>query len=335
MIWLSWRQFRTQGAAVAVILVVAAVGLVLTTPDVIAGATVFDQLTPTDRTVFFAGVVVLAVAPALIGAFWGAPLLARELEAGTHRLAWNQSVTRTRWLATRLGLTTLAAAVAVGVLSLAVSWWAGPVDGVISDSRGSLPGRITPVTFAMRGVAPPAYGVFALVLGVAAGLVLRRTVAAMAVTLVVYTLVQVAVPLWVRPHLAPPVRQTVAISLETLDGIGLRGGDPPKVQLTLQTGSLGAWVLQNRTVDAGGRAVPTLPSWFGQCLPPPSMDGPRSGQPPMLESCLQRLSDLGYQQEVVYQPASRFWRLQWAETGVFLGLSGLLAGFCFWRVRRI
>ena len=46
----------------------------------------------------------VALAPAVIGAFWGAPLVARELEAGTHRLVWNQSVTRTRWLATKLGV---------------------------------------------------------------------------------------------------------------------------------------------------------------------------------------------------------------------------------------
>ena len=41
--------------------------------------------------------------PALIGAFWGAPLITREFEAGTFRLAWNQSVTRARWLAIKLG----------------------------------------------------------------------------------------------------------------------------------------------------------------------------------------------------------------------------------------
>jgi ABC-type transport system involved in multi-copper enzyme maturation permease subunit len=34
--------------------------------------------------------------PALLGMFWGAPLIARELESGTYRLAWTQSVTRRR-----------------------------------------------------------------------------------------------------------------------------------------------------------------------------------------------------------------------------------------------
>ena len=119
----------------------------------------------------------LGAAPAVIGAFWGAPLVARELEAGTHRLVWNQSVTRTRWLATKLGTVTLAAAAAVGVLTVAVSWWADPLDGAISSTRGSLPSRITPVTFAMRGIVPVSYAVFAVVLGVTVGVVLRRSAA--------------------------------------------------------------------------------------------------------------------------------------------------------------
>ena len=51
----------------------------------------------------FAGCVLVAL-PALVGAFWGAPLVARELESGTYRLAWAQSVTRTRWLAVKLAV---------------------------------------------------------------------------------------------------------------------------------------------------------------------------------------------------------------------------------------
>ena len=52
---------------------------------------------------YFAGGAALYLTPALIGTFWGAPLVTRELEAGTLRLAWNQSVTRTRWMAAKLG----------------------------------------------------------------------------------------------------------------------------------------------------------------------------------------------------------------------------------------
>ena len=71
---------------------------------------------------------VVLVLPALIGLFWGAPLIARELEAGTHRLVWNQSITRTRWLAVKLGLVGLAAIAAAGLGSLAVDWWSDPID---------------------------------------------------------------------------------------------------------------------------------------------------------------------------------------------------------------
>lgn len=56
--------------------------------------------------------------PGLIGAFWGAPLLTREVEAGTHRLVWNQSVTRTRWLTVKVGMIGVASAIAAGVFSL-------------------------------------------------------------------------------------------------------------------------------------------------------------------------------------------------------------------------
>ena len=115
---------------------------------------VYDLLTGNDRLLFYGGIAVLAVAPAVIGIFWGAPLVARELETGTHRLAWNQSVTRSRWLATKLGFTVLATAVAVGILTLAITWWAHPIDGATGSSRGSLPSRLTPISFAMRGIVP-------------------------------------------------------------------------------------------------------------------------------------------------------------------------------------
>ena len=101
MIWLTWRQLRVQAAAVVVGVTAMAVVLAITGPRLAelakAGVDdVFDKLTSTDVTLFWAGLIVVAAVPALVGAFWGAPMVARELEAGTHRLAWTQSVTRTR-----------------------------------------------------------------------------------------------------------------------------------------------------------------------------------------------------------------------------------------------
>ena len=62
-------------------------------------------------------------APALVGLFWGAPLVAAEAEAGTTQFAWMQSVTRKRWLTVKIGWMLLAAAVWGGVISALVTWW--------------------------------------------------------------------------------------------------------------------------------------------------------------------------------------------------------------------
>jgi hypothetical protein len=341
MTWLTWRQFRAQAVVVYAALAGFAVVLAVTGPRLARLArldqSVFDHLTRADRDLFYVGIVVLAAVPGLLGAFWGAPLVARELEMGTHRLVWNQSVTRGRWLAAKLGCAVLASALGVGVLTWLVTWWSHPIDGALSSTHGSLPSRLTPVSFAMRGVVPVAYGVFAVVLGVLIGTVLRRSLVAMALTLAVFTALQVVVPLWVRPHLAAPVRAHITISRATLDGIESSGPGTP-LRLQVHTAGRGDWLLSNQTVDAAGRAV-ALPSWMSDCLPPPPAPGTPTptrvaadGDP--LGGCLDRLSAEGYRQLVVYQPASRFWRLQWTESGLYLGLSALLAGASFVMIRR-
>jgi ABC-type transport system involved in multi-copper enzyme maturation permease subunit len=342
MIWLTWRQFRAQLVAVYALVTAICVWLAVTGPGLARLAhrnkEFYDLLTSTDRMLYNGGLAVLAVAPALLGIFWGAPLVARELETGTYRLAWNQSVTRSRWLASKLGFTVLATALAVGVLTLAITWWAHPIDGAQGDQRGSLPSRMTPIAFAMRGVVPVGFAVFALLLGTFIGLVLRRSIAAMALTLAIYVFIQIAVPLWVRPHLVPPTTTTVTISESTLDGITSDGGGP--FVITAHTSNPQNWMLSNQTVDSHGR-VAKLPSWFQDCLPPPPPDAGNGGgttrvnqAPGTLDTCFSRLTDEGYRQRLVYQPASHFWRLQWAELGLYLAGSGVLAGLSFWWVRR-
>ena len=75
--------------------------------------------------------------PAIVGVFWGAPLVARELEAGTHRLAWTQSISRTRWLATKVGLVGLAARRRRGGADRLVTWWCGPIDDALNAGARS------------------------------------------------------------------------------------------------------------------------------------------------------------------------------------------------------
>ena len=336
MIWLTWRQLRVQAAAVVVGVTAMAVVLAITGPRLAelakAGVDdVFDKLTSTDVTLFWAGLVVVAAVPALVGAFWGAPMVARELEAGTHRLVWNQSITRTRWLTTKLAVTTLVAAVAVGALTLAVTWWADPIDGVVSRARGGLPELLTPVSFAMRGVVPVAYTVFAVVLGVTLGAVLRRSLPAMGVTLALYVAVQVAVPIWVRPHLVAPTTATIAIGAQTLDGVSADDQGSPE-SLTVHTAHRGDWVLTNETLGADGRPA-SLPAWLSGCFAaaPDRFTGPIEASP--IDPCLERLSSEGYTQRVVYQPAGNFWPLQLAEAALYLAAAALLAWFCVWWTR--
>jgi hypothetical protein len=294
---------------------------------------VFDRLTATDTTLFYAGVVLMALAPALVGAFLGAPLVARELETGTYRLAWSQSVTRGRWLASKLALTVGAAALATGAASLTVTWWSAPLDGVVSQTRGGLPEHLTPVTFAMRGIVPVGYAAFAVVLGAATGAVLRRTLPAMALTLALYAAAQIVVPMWVRPHLVPPVSSTVAFSRSTFDGLSL--DESGQDSLSVHTADRGDWILVNETMGPDGR-VAALPQSFRDCVPGPSApaSGTERGSAGSIDECLNRLTQAGYRQRVVYQPADRFWLLQWVETGVYAAASLALAAGCFWWVRR-
>jgi ABC-type transport system involved in multi-copper enzyme maturation permease subunit len=337
VIWLSWRQLRAQAAAASAAVLAVAVVAALTGPRLAdlarTSVSVFDRLTATDTTLFYAGIVLMALAPALLGAFLGAPLVARELETGTYRLAWSQSATRRRWLASKLALTVAAAALAAGAASLAVTWWSAPLDGAVSQTRGGLPDHLTPITFAMRGVVPVSYAAFAVVLGATAGAVLRRTLPAMAVTLALYVGVQIVVPIWVRPYLVPPVSSTVSFSGSTLDGISLDGRG--HISVSVHTADRGDWILVNETVGPDGRAAQP-PQWFAECLPGPSApaSGTQQAAAGSIDECLTRLTRAGYRQRVVYQPASRFWPLQWAETGLYVAASAALAVGCFWWVRR-
>ncbi|MGC7096332.1 ABC transporter permease subunit [Amycolatopsis lurida] len=319
MTWLAWRQFRVPLVSMYATLAVITAFLLL-----------FGRRE--EELVYRGGQFALYLLPAAIGAFWGVPLITRELEAGTHNLAWNQTVSRARWLAVKLGLGVVVAMVAAGLLSAVVGWWVAPIDAAaaVDPDSGFVP-RIEATMFTARGIAPIGYAAFAFVLGVAAGLVLRRTVPAMAVTLVVFTAVQVVVPLVVRPHLVPATEEVVVLTAANIEGVQVDENDVPAVLRVVRPA--GSWVLADETVDPRGRVVSPLPEVVHGCMPPA-----QPGVVPDFErahECFAQLSGLGYEQHLRYQPASRFWPLQWLETGLFLVVTGLLAWFCFRRLRHV
>jgi len=320
MIWLTWRQFRTQAivggaglAAVAVYLTFIGMSIRDTYDDVIgfgmeAARQAILERYEADLNVI--GLLVLAV-PALIGAFWGAPLVAREVEAGTHRLVWSQSVTRARWLAVKFGVVVLAAASITGALSALLTWAASPYDLAVGS-------RFDPMIFGARNIAPLGYGVFAAAAGIAIGLLLRRTVAAMAVTLAVVAALQVLMPTVVRPHLQTPVTASMAFDASETTGLNVSGDTVRAYGFTVP----GAWLLSDggRVTDSTGRPVTRA-----------QVDACDEGGPDKTFTCLEE-ADLRV--EAAYLPADAYWPIQWMEFAIFLGLGGLLTGVAFWRIRK-
>jgi hypothetical protein len=355
MIWLTWRQLRLQ-TSIGYLAVAALVVVLALTGGEVAHLYHLDAsnflteiaLRSAQQTAYFIGCATVLLLPALIGAFWGAPLISRELETGTYRLAWTQTVSRTRWLATKLGIAGLAAVALGATLSLGMTWWSQPVDkavnrGFADEQQGSvftLP-RLFPLMFDMRGVAPIGYAAFAFALGVSAGLVVRRAIPAMALTLAIFAAVQVAVPLWVRPNLVAPVQDKIRITTENLHGFRGTGPNGPVEQLVIEASKPGGWELANATISPTGSKLAQLPSWVTDCLPRPgagpgvteakAAPGSKSG----IDACLARLDREGYRQLITYHPSNHYWPLQWREMSLYLAAALLLVGFCFWRVRRI
>jgi ABC-type transport system involved in multi-copper enzyme maturation permease subunit len=345
MIWLTWRQFRWQAITSAAVLAVMAIALGITGHGLVSrydqiglrtcqatctslASTFINELkTSPYSALFFGGLGLMYAVPVLIGIFWGAPLIAREFEHGTHRLAWNQSVSRTRWAAVKLGLVGLAAVATAGLLSLMIGWWASPIDhalnyGIANSGHGY--SQLNPLVFAARGVAPLGYAAFAFALGVTAGVLIRRTLPAMAVTLVIFAAVQILMPTFVRPHLIPPVQATAPFNANTASEVVMtQNGNGPTTMMLKGNFSLpGAWILSNQTITRSGRVFDG----------PPERACTSSSAP--IQDCNNWLNTLHLRQLVSYQPASRFWPLQFAETGVYLVLAAGLGALCTWQIRR-
>ena len=332
MAWVTWRQHRFALIGVAVFLGALAIILWRTgtglhqvyaaaagcRPATSPGC---DQLQTSfaDKYVFLANGYVLQAVPALIGALAGAPLLARELETGTFRYAWTQSFGRWRW--TLATLVPLAAAVtaAAGAFSVLLSWYYEPY---LTASNQFLTGE-SPLGnfFVLRGVAFAAWTLAAFAVGALVGMLIRRVVPAIAVTLAAYAALAFAVGLYLRQHYLTPV-----------------------VSRNLWTPAPSAWIV-SQWWTKGGRTIgqstmrPLINRMFYQLMPVVHATAAKGsdvkeqkGQTTI--DILRYLAQHGYTQWTRYQPASRFWPFQWIETGWLLALSVLLIAATIWLVRR-
>jgi hypothetical protein len=316
MTWLVWRQHRVQYCVGAALLAVFAVLIMITGAQVAhqyaaaqaacaagQGCRHLGGLFLGSHVVGFLVISTLG-APALVGLFWGAPLVAAEAEAGTAQFAWMQSVTRRHWLTVKIGWMLLAAAVWGGVISALVTWWSGPDNAEQLDAFN--PGR-----FDIMGLMPVAYSLFAVALGIAAGAVTRRVLPAMAVTLAGFIAVRAVVALWLRPHY---------MSAVTVFYKATSSFTPTGSYWQLASGIIGPDGQPVNSNFSNEAVIDGIPASYlpASCNPPAR--GPFTPPP----SCTQALGH--FREFLTYQPADRYWAFQGIEAGIFLVLAaGLVA----------
>ena len=248
--------------------------------------------------------------PALIGAFAGAPVLARELETGTFRFAWTQGFGRWRWALAKLVLLAVVLAAAAAAFGALVSWYYQPYFAAGNQVLGLYRNSPFVTVFSLREVTFPAWTLAAFAIGALAGMLIRRVVPAIVATLAVYAGLAFAAAAFLREHYLTPL-VTKQLNLPgtawiisqwwTKDGRFAFAGNPPDSLVNQFCSSLPAGAGQERH-SAGT---------FAQCLAPH-----------------------GYTQWTSYQPASRFWPFQWIEGGWLLALSALLIAATVWLVHR-
>lgn len=297
MIWLTFRQHRAQLAVTGALLLALGAMFLISGLEAARYTAEHPGLPPGElaaalgdryQAVYTVFGWMPIVAPALIGAFWGAPLLAGEFERGTNKLVWTQSVPPRRWLAVKLSLLSLAVAAGGLLLSAMVSAWRSVFD------RDDVFGNIG--VFNMVGVAPAAWWLFAFTAGVAAGAFLRRTLPAMAVVVAVLAVATFGL-FRLSEHYAEPTR-IVAADRSVLEH---------DVRLVGQ-----AWL------DPAGREIATPPP--GVC-PRPAERGERAQLE--YERCL--IAE-GYRHVLYIHGPERFWRFQWTEAAILLlAAAGLTA----------
>jgi hypothetical protein len=351
MTWLTWRLHRWEAALGLALLIAFGVGVLLLTllgshllaqiagacpPSTISGSATAvsgsataniaacSELAAEYQSGFLVGwqwvLIVGIVLPVLAGVFVAAPLVARELEKGTHLVAWAQGVTRHRWFLARVGLVAAAAVVGAALQAAIGQGWFAMQRGVGGGGLGG------PSLWEGFEIGPPvviAYTLFAIALGVAMGAAIRRTVPAMAATLVGFVVVRVAVGVFARRSYLPPltVRESILGSSISLVPGGSGSGST--------FNPVSDWLLNlgiGNYMNAAGHPVSsaTVSQLLGQCTYPD--DGGAPTCPAAANGIVQLLS---------YQPASRFWLFQGVETAIFVVLALALFALAYRLVMRM
>jgi hypothetical protein len=216
MIWVSWRQHRSQAIACLALLAALAVYAIIESNsmrtafsnDHLAGCLAGSQGTGCEGAVStfmdqFGSAVNIAfwsvtlIVPGLIGVLVGGSLIARELEYGTWRLAWSQTVPRARWLAVKLALVTGGLIVLGAAMTAVITWYRAPMDRLIGHLQNN--------SFDYEGLVLTAYILCAFGFAVLAGLLIRRSIPAMVAAFIPWLAIRLVIEFVVRPHYLTPL----------------------------------------------------------------------------------------------------------------------------------
>jgi hypothetical protein len=184
MIWVGWRQQRVETLIAAAMLVLLAavaipVGVHMAsvyTHEHLGGCTANVTPGPCNESVAsfltrFSSITMLFMWSTLVSAL-AALLLAApfvlDLDDGTYRLYWTQSITRRRGIVTKLALGVVATVVAAGCVAALTMWLRAPLD--------HLNGRMGANDYDAEGIVPIADALFVLGVAVALGALWRRAV---------------------------------------------------------------------------------------------------------------------------------------------------------------
>jgi hypothetical protein len=229
MAWVTWRQHRIALGGVVVFLGALALWLWIAGLQLHRASSAAIACRPAGSTACLGLVInfdttngvlkggfVLQPVPALIGAFVGPLVLARELETGTFRYAWTQSFGRWRWALAKLVMLGVAVAAMAGAFSALVSWYYQPY---LAPSRLYSPtSPLLHWLFDLRGVAFAAWTLVAFAIGALAGMLIRRVVPAIVATLAGYTVLAILVGDVLRADYQPASHFW---SVQAIEGSGL------------------------------------------------------------------------------------------------------------------
>jgi len=257
-------------------------------------------------------VIALRLFPLVIGAFVGAPLVAREMESGTYRFAWTQGVGRIRLLIVTLAMLALVVtSVAVALGFLLGGWYIHPY-AVINIAVGS---HWQSGLFTTTWWMTPVWTLFSLVLGTLVGAVVKRTVAAIAATAVIVGGILLAVGMYLSRIFGIGAVASSRIFLS-----GMWSG-PINLSAPQGQGPAGSWLVRAWYTGPGGhvlglKAANRVSVHVNSLFE--SKGGANDPHAPTRWLALHH-----YTYWVAYQPADHFWILQGVVGLVVLALTAL------------